>query len=260
MDHVTGEVRCLLKEVQDAQKQGRACWRRDVVFQAGDEVLLDTTFTPLPSCGLLSSCWQGPFKVIGPVAAPNTNKLKLPLTWQEHNEFNVDRLCCYVRAPDWMVADWLPSPSSEVSQVLQFLNSSSSPSCLVHWVGEDASRDLWEPVANLLHLEEVLHDFELATGTWIPLPDITTANPPAVSPPSPVQPSGVTIVAQAEAAPNVASLVGCSILYWFPDYWWQQGFMVTLSKWTPEFPHNMAYSRAKAAFEGTADILLDMSF
>ena len=43
------------------------------------------------------------------------------------------------------------------------------------------------------------------------------------------------------------------------------GFLITglvakLSKRTPEFPHVVAYSRAKAAFAGTADFLLDMSF
>ena len=81
MDHVTREVCCLLQKVQDALKRGQDRGRRDVVFQAGDEVLLDTTFTPLPSWRLLSSHWQGTFKVIGLAAAPNTYKLELPLTW-----------------------------------------------------------------------------------------------------------------------------------------------------------------------------------
>ena len=147
MDHVTGEVRCLLHEVQEVWKRGQDRWRQDVVFQAGDEVLLDTTFTPLPSRCLLSARWQGPFKVIGPAAAPNTYQLELPLTWRAHNEFNVDRLHRYARAPDWMVADRQPRPSREVSQVLLFLNHHCCPSCLVRWVGEDASRDSWEPVA-----------------------------------------------------------------------------------------------------------------
>ena len=71
MDHVTGEVRGLLKEVQDARKQGRDRGRRDLVFQAGDEVLLDTTFTPLPSRGLLSACWKGPFIKGRKTSAPN---------------------------------------------------------------------------------------------------------------------------------------------------------------------------------------------
>ena len=106
----------------------------------------------------------------------------------------------------------------------------------------------------------MLRDFKLAMGPLIPHPDVTAANPPAVSPPSLVQPSGATVVAQAEAAANVASLVGCSILYWFPDYGWQQGLVAKLFKRTPEFSHVVAYSRAKVAFAGTADSLLDMSF
>ena len=118
-----------------------------------------------------------------------------------------------------MVADRPPRPSREVSQVLQFRNRRGIPSCLVRWVGEDASRDSWEPVANLLHFEEALRDFELATGYRIPRPDFTVANPPAVSPPPPpVLTLGATFVVPAEAAANAVSLVGCSILYWFPDY------------------------------------------
>ena len=74
------------------RKRGQDRGRRDVVFQAGDEVLLDTTFTPLPSRCLLTSSWQDPFKVIGPAAGPNTYQIELSLTWWAHNEFNVDRL------------------------------------------------------------------------------------------------------------------------------------------------------------------------
>ena len=113
MDHVTGEVRTLLQDAQDARKRGRdIIGRRKVGFQAGDEVHLDTNFTPLLARGLISSRWQGPFEVVGQAAAPNTYKLELPLTWRAHNKFNVDLLRCYVQAPDWMVADQPPSPSS----------------------------------------------------------------------------------------------------------------------------------------------------
>ena len=45
-----------------------------------------------------------------------------------------------------------------------------------------------------------------------------------------------------------------------PFYGWQQGLVVKLSTRTPEFSHVVAYSRAKAAFAGTEDSLLDMSF
>ena len=67
-------------------------------------------------------------------------------------------------------------------------------------------------------------------------------------------------MAQAEASAYAVSLVGCSILYWFPDYGWQQGLVAKLSKWTPEFSHIVAYPLAKAAFAGSVDCLLDMSF
>ena len=55
MDHVTGEVRALLQERQDERKARLDPGRRDVRFEPGDEVLLDTTHTPLPSSGPLSS-------------------------------------------------------------------------------------------------------------------------------------------------------------------------------------------------------------
>ena len=61
MDDITGEVRALLH--QDACKVRLDPSRRDVRFDPGDEVLLDTTHTPLPSRGPLSSRWMGPFKV-----------------------------------------------------------------------------------------------------------------------------------------------------------------------------------------------------
>ena len=67
-------------------------------------------------------------------------------------------------------------------------------------------------------------------------------------------------MAPAEAAAAAASLVGSYVLYWFPDYGWQLGSVAKLSKRTPEFSHVVVYSRAKAAFAGTADSFLDLSF
>ena len=42
MDLVTGEVRALLQEHQDSRKAALDQRRRDVAFEVGDEVLLDT--------------------------------------------------------------------------------------------------------------------------------------------------------------------------------------------------------------------------
>ena len=67
-------------------------------------------------------------------------------------------------APDWMRGDRPPRPRREVRQIIKYQLRQGKPSCLVWWDGEDASRDTWEPVPNLLHLEDALRDFERATG------------------------------------------------------------------------------------------------
>ncbi len=48
-----------------------------VRFAVGDEVLLDTEHTPLPSRSRLSPRWMGPFKVLA-FPAPNTYCLDVP--------------------------------------------------------------------------------------------------------------------------------------------------------------------------------------
>ena len=48
MDQVTGEVRALLQEHQNRRKAALDQRRRALHFDVGDEVLLDTTHTPLP--------------------------------------------------------------------------------------------------------------------------------------------------------------------------------------------------------------------
>ena len=53
MGRVTAEVRALLQERQDRRKAELDAHGRDVQFAVGDEVLLDTEHTPLPSRSLL---------------------------------------------------------------------------------------------------------------------------------------------------------------------------------------------------------------
>ena len=54
MGSVTTETRALLQERQDARKARLDPRRRDVRFAPGDQVLLDSERTPLPSRGLLT--------------------------------------------------------------------------------------------------------------------------------------------------------------------------------------------------------------
>ena len=77
MSLVRGEVRGLMLESQLARKARLDPHRRDVQFKPGDEVLLDTTHTPLPSRDKLSPRRMGPFRVLAKTA-PNTYRLDLP--------------------------------------------------------------------------------------------------------------------------------------------------------------------------------------
>ena len=79
MMRVTAEVRALLQERQDQRKAEHDAHRRNVQFAVGDEVLLDTEHTPLPSRSLLSPRWMGPFKILAN-PAPNTYRLDIPAT------------------------------------------------------------------------------------------------------------------------------------------------------------------------------------
>ncbi len=71
MVRVTEEVRALLQECQAQRKAEFDAHRRDVRFAVGDEMLLNTEHTPLPSLSLLSPRWMGPFTVLA-CPAPNT--------------------------------------------------------------------------------------------------------------------------------------------------------------------------------------------
>ena len=104
MGRVTAEVRALLQERQDRRKAELDATRRDVQFAVGDEVLLDTEHTPLPSRSLLSPRWMGPFKVLARTA-PNTYRLDIPATWRVFPEFNVERLRPYLLRPDHLGGD-----------------------------------------------------------------------------------------------------------------------------------------------------------
>ena len=109
MSRVTAEVRALLKARQDQRKAVLGAHRRDVQFAMGDEVLLDTEHTPLPSRSLLSPRWMGHFKVLAR-QAPNTYRLEIPATWCACDEFNVERLLPYRRRTEGLCCAPGPPP------------------------------------------------------------------------------------------------------------------------------------------------------
>ena len=263
MARLTAEVRALLQERQAQRKAALDAHRRDVRFAAGDEVLLDTEHTPLPSRSLLSPRWMGPFKVLA-CPAPNTYRLDIPASWRVCPEFNVERLRPYLRrsaaaaddpvVPPAAVAGRDGHPEHEVRELLKFKMRYGRPHVLVRWAGCDASGDTWEPLDNLTNCEEAIAAFEQATGRALPRPSPV---PPALpgAPPAPIAPAGFSV----DAAPPGdlgPSLVGRTILYWWPDDGWQRG---TVARLCPRgaFSHVVAYSRQTSALRGTADSLLD---
>ena len=223
MSVVTDEVRSLMHESQAARKARLDPARRDVQFRPGDEVLLDTTFSPLPSRGKLSQRWMGPFRVLAQTA-PNTYRLNVPSTWRAFSEFNVERLRRYLRRPPELGGDAAEPPpvpgldghpEHEVSAILKFAVRAGRPQVLIRWAGLDASGDTWEPLDNLTNCEEAIRDFERARG--VVLPRVPPPPPSQVcggrAPPLP--PPGYSV----DAAPGDlgAALVGRRILYWWPE-------------------------------------------
>ena len=264
MDQVTGEVRALLQERQDLRKARLDPGRRDVVLVPGEEVLLDTTHSPLPSRSPLSPRWMGPFKVLARTA-PNTYRLDLPPTWKAFPEFNVDRLRRYLRRPAVLGGDAVePAPTlgadghveHEVAEILKLRLSAGRPQLLVRWAGRDASGDTWEPLQHLTNCEEAIRAFEIARGVVVPrpLPPPPSAVCGGVSPPLP---SPGFEVAAAPGALGGA-LIGRTLLYWWPDDGWQQGTVARLcpARRAP-FTHVVAYHRRSSALRGTVDTLLD---
>ena len=98
----------LLQEQQDRHKAALDAHRRDVQLSFGNEVLLDTEHTPLPSRSLHSPLWMGQFTILTQTA-PNTYRLDLP-PWRVVPEFNVERLWPYHSSPDHLGGDCRPPP------------------------------------------------------------------------------------------------------------------------------------------------------
>jgi len=262
MGRVTAETRALLQERQDARKARLDPRRRDVRFAPGDQVLLNSERTPLPSRGLLSPRWVGPFTVLAQTA-PNTYRLELPPAWKVVNEFNVDRLRRFRQRPDGTpeppprIDPLTGDEEREVQEILGFRVHYGAPQCLIRWAGKDASGDTWEPVEHLTHCEEALQDFEAARGVAVPRPPPSARRAaPSQPPPLPPPPSGFSIAASAPDGPP-AGLVGSKILYWWPEDGWLLGSVAKVSS-KPPFSHVVAYhAKTSPGLAGTVDSLLD---
>jgi hypothetical protein len=222
MARVTAEVRALLQERQERRKAELDAHLRDVQFAVGDEVLLDTEHTPLPSRSLLSPRWMGPFTVLA-CTATNTYRLDNPAVWRVFPEFNVERLLPYLHRPDHLGGDVCPPPpvparpKHEVQELLRLKLRYGWPYVLVRWVGRDASGDTWEPLDNLTNCAEAIAAFDRATCRSLPRPCHPSPAAAIAAPPPPIPPADF-IVDAAPPGDLGVPLVGRTLLHWWPDY------------------------------------------
>ena len=119
----------------------------------GDEVLLDTEHTPLPSRSLLFQRWMGPYKVLASTA-PNTYRLELPEAWRAF-----DGITDVERPTEGGAAG--PRPTvQELPLRLKFKISYGRPLAylLVRWMGCDATGDTsrWKPLDSLTGCAEAI--------------------------------------------------------------------------------------------------------
>ena len=196
---VMAEVRVLLQTRQDQRKAELDAHRRDVLFAVGDEVLLDTERTPLPSRSLLSLRWMGPFKVLA-YSAPNSSLRFLGRCAPMNSTLSSSGLT--TGAPTVSAAlrarlrlPWRRRLAGVRGAGAAHVQHGLGPALvLVRWAGCDASLDTWEPLDNLTSCEEAVTAFEQALGRPLPRP---APLPPAVAAPLPTPLAGFTI----DAAP-----------------------------------------------------------
>jgi Reverse transcriptase (RNA-dependent DNA polymerase)/RNase H-like domain found in reverse transcriptase/Integrase zinc binding domain/Chromo (CHRromatin Organisation MOdifier) domain/Aspartyl protease len=154
-----------LQAAQDRQRQFANSKRRDVTFNVGDKILLNSKNINIKHSGSrkLLPRYIGPFEItqkIGQVAY----KLQLPLNMKCHNVFHVSLLQTYTRSgrhqppPPPLVIDG--AYEYEVHHILD--HNGHKPGkrrFLVAWKGYPAEHNTWEPEANLTNCSEDLAEY-----------------------------------------------------------------------------------------------------
>jgi hypothetical protein len=152
---------CLVA-AQNRQKIYYDQHRRDVSYDVGDQVLLNTKNIHLKrasnrrSTPKLLPKWIGPFPIIAKV--PGTGlayKLELPDTLSIHPVFHVSKLKPYhsdgrVQPPDPVVIDG--EPHFVLERILDHRNKPGKRNireCLVKWKGFGPEHNSWEPESSI---------------------------------------------------------------------------------------------------------------
>ena len=159
-----------LEQARDRQRRVVDPHRRDVVYQVGDRVLLQSKNISLkhPGTKKLLPRWLGPFRVearIGEVAY----RLALPASMKRiHPVFHVSKLALYKEGGRVQP----PPPPIELEGELEYtvenildkrvrrVRNKQRTEYLVKWAGYGHEHNSWEPERNMTNCAEILQTFE----------------------------------------------------------------------------------------------------
>ena len=208
MGHITAEVRALLQERQDRRKAELDAHRRDVQFAVGDEVLLDTEHTPLPSRSLLPRAGWAPARYsLAPRPIPTALNCQRPGAPSTNSMSSV---CCLIA--NGPLKGWPPGPGP------WYRSCSSSSFATVGHTFSCAGRAATRRATRGSQLNRLCGGhLRLRAGHQ---PRAATARAAvAAAPPPPPPPIPPADFSADSASPDDlgAALVGRTLLYWWPD-------------------------------------------
>ena len=165
-----------LAKANQEKNANRSC--RDLVFDIGDQVLLNSYYVNLASQALcpskkLQHRFIGPYPIVAKVS-PIAYKLALPPDLHIHPVFHVSLFCPYLLPSSVPHRPLLvpPPPAISVDDHLEFEVEHILDVChrycrrefLIKWVGYLVYDMTWEPESNLPNAADVIRDF-LAPGS-----------------------------------------------------------------------------------------------
>lgn len=151
---------------QARQKSAADRRRRELSFQVGDHVLLNTRNLELLGVRKFTARCIGPFRVTA-VVSPVAYKLALPASMRVHPVFHVSLLQPHRTSEAFPArqAAVRPPPvaadaKGELWEVEAILDKRRGPQWLVRWKGYGPDSDSWEPRSSFDQCPELLDEFE----------------------------------------------------------------------------------------------------
>ena len=192
IEHAVREAKRCMAEAHERMRMRENQKRRDVVYQAGDLVMLSTQNLTKhvldPGARKLKPRFMGPFSVIQPVGSAAV-KLAIPKDWSRiHNVFHVSLVKPYLGADKTQIQQEVAPPPVQwldgepIYRVEKLLDSrqvkkgrKTVTEYLVRWEGYSSVHDTWEPRSNLLTCGDLVKQFKLERGMELTAEDFDNA-------------------------------------------------------------------------------------